>query len=46
MKAGADFLHADTNLRKLSVNNYRVGMLKNRRDLLDHGPLKSVVSHK
>ena len=34
----ADFLHAGT--------NYWVGMLKNRGDLLDHGTIKSGVSHK
>ena len=31
---------------KYWVNNYWVGMLKNVRDLLDHGTLKSGVSHK
>ena len=34
----AGFLHADT--------NHWVGMLKNGGDLLDHGTLKSGVSHK
>ena len=34
----ADFLHAGT--------NYWVGMLKNGGDLLDHGTIKSGVSHK
>ena len=46
---GADFLHADTNLGKLNVNlynNYWMGMLKNGRDLLHHGTLKSGISHK
>ena len=31
---------------KYWVNNYWLGMLKNVRDLLDHGTLKSGVSHK
>ena len=46
---GTDFLHADTNLGKLNFNlynNYWMCMLKNGRDLLDHGTLKSVISHK
>ena len=37
----ADFLHTDTNLGKLNINNYWVGMLKNGWDILDHGTLKS-----
>ena len=43
-----DFLHAETNLGKLKVffNNYGVVIVKNGRDLLDRGILKSGVSHK
>ena len=39
-------MHADTNLGKLCINNYWVGMVKNERDLQDNETLKSGVSHK
>ena len=42
----AKILHADTNLEKLNVKSYWVGMFKNGPYLLDHGTLKSSVSHK
>ena len=47
---GADFLDVDTNLRKLIVTlillGYWVGIVNNGWDLMDHGTLKSGVSHK
>ena len=39
-------MHADTNLGKLNVNNYWVGMLKNGQNLLDHETQRSGISHK
>ena len=39
-------MHADTNLGKLNVNNYWVGMLKNGQNLLDHETQRSGTSHK
>ena len=39
-------MHADTNLGKLNVNKYWVGMLKNGQNLLDHETQRSGISHK
>ena len=36
--------HDDTNLGKLKINNYWVGMVKN--ELLNHGTLASAISKK
>ena len=42
----ADFLDAGTNLGRLKVNNYWMGIVKNGRGLIDHGTLKPDVSRK